>query len=125
MKKNIFVLLVLALYGCNNTTKVDQLLNHSIKHKSVNELSAKPNNFKHKLIGLWTDGSSGSATFDIKKDSIFYVDQFKSYKYSQKQDSIKIYYPDFTYTAKVYFTDDTLVMDSHDDGIAKFWKFKN
>jgi len=125
MNKNLIILPIAIFYGCNNAPKSGRSLHDSLKRKSANELSRKLNNFKQKLIGIWTDGSSDNATFDIKKDSIFYVDQFKSYRYSLNQDSIKIYYPDFTYTAKVYFIDDTLVMDSQDDGIAKFWKFKN
>ena len=83
------------------------------------------NNIDDKILGIWTDGTTENATFDIRKDSIFYVDQFESYRYLLKKDSINVYYSDYTYSAKVYFKKDTLIMDSKDYGVSKFSKFKN
>jgi hypothetical protein len=76
------------------------------------------------LSGVWTDGSSENATLDIRKDSIYYVDQSASYKYSLSNDSIKILYPDWTFTGAVIFNKDTLVIAS-EDGTTKYWKFKD
>jgi len=126
MKKYLILLFVVSFYSCStpkekgnskdtlkSTEKIETL-------KNVNESNID----NKKITGIWTDGNSENATFDIRKDSIYYVEQFKSYKYSLTNDSIKIHYPDFTYSAKIYFLKDTLVMDSKEDGIAKFWKFK-
>lgn len=79
---------------------------------------------KDKIKGIWSDGSSENASFVIKTDSIYYVDQFTSYKYELIENTIKIKYPDWIFVAKVSFLKDTLIMDSEENGISKFWKFK-
>jgi len=43
-----------------------------------------------KRKGAWTDGNIEGATFDIKANSIFYVGQGASYKYSLEEDIITI-----------------------------------
>lgn len=77
---------------------------------------------KEKILGPWTGGEYGNATFDIRQDSMYNVEHLESYKYTLSNDSIKVYYPDFLYSAKIYFIKDTLVMQS-EDGVAKYWKF--
>jgi len=49
-----------------------------------------------KLIGIWSNGIGENAFFEIKKDSIYYVDDFISYRYFLAGDTIKIFYPDWT-----------------------------
>lgn len=81
-------------------------------------------NYSDKLRGIWTDGSSENATFDIGKDSIYYVDQFASFKYALTGDTIKIKYPEWTFVGHINFLKDTLVIKS-EDGLTKYWKFKD
>lgn len=57
---------------------------------------------QHQLInehikGLWVlvGDETGNVSLDIKSDSIYYPDSFKSYKYTIIGDSIKIYFSDF------------------------------
>lgn len=88
---------------------------------AVNNISATS---KEKILGAWTGGEYDNATFDIRQDSMYNVEHLESYKYTLNKDSIKIYYPDFVYSAKIYFIKDTLVMSS-EDGEAKYWKFKD
>jgi hypothetical protein len=129
MKKNLIVAVGFICYSCSNAPKTTKEPADKTKqnHKYVNPPNPQTqiNILAERLPGTWTDGDSGSATLDISKDSIYYVDKFESYKYILKHDSLKIYYPGFMYTAKVYFTKDTLVMDSKDFDEAKFCKFKN
>lgn len=82
-----------------------------------------PTSNKDRLLGIWTDGNTENATFDIQRDSIFYVDQLSAYKYTIKDDSITISYPDWVFSGKVRFSKDTLVISS-EDGQTKYWKFK-
>lgn len=78
----------------------------------------------NKLKGIWTDGTSENASFDIREDSIFYVEHLETYKYKLIADSIHIYYPDFVYSGKIGFEGDTLILSS-EEGNSKFWRFKN
>ncbi len=79
---------------------------------------------KIKIIGIWTDGNSGNATFRIDDDSIFYVDALESFKYTLNADTIAVQYSDDTVSCKVSFKDDTLLMVSENE-TAKLWKFEN
>ena len=78
---------------------------------------------KDRLLGIWTDGSTENATFNIQRDSIFYVDQLIAYKYNVKEDTITINYADWAFKGKASFIKDTLVIAS-EDGQTKYWKFK-
>jgi hypothetical protein len=78
---------------------------------------------KDKIKGIWTDGNSKNATFDIRDNSIRYVEHFATYKYELSGNTIKIKYPDFVYTSTLSFQKDTLIMTSNGESV-KFWKFK-
>lgn len=79
---------------------------------------------KNKILSIWTDDNSENAIFKIAYDSIFYVEDSQSFKYSLYSDSIEIEYPDYKYKSKIEFNGDTLVLSSEND-ISKFWKFEN
>jgi len=129
MKKNSIIIAGFICCSCNNAPKKPKEPADTSNQNQINIAApvsqAQFNTLAKKLIGAWTGGESENATFDISKDSIYYVDKFESYRYALKHDSIKIFYPDFVYTAKVYFIKDTLVMNSKDFDVTKFWKFKN
>ncbi len=55
------------------------------------------------LIGLWAVVGDENVTFDIRPDSLYYPEQFKSYKYQIKGDSVRIYYDDFNESFAVKF----------------------
>ncbi|OOQ60071.1 hypothetical protein BC343_27470 [Mucilaginibacter pedocola] len=78
-----------------------------------------------RTIGVWIGTESPDPVFEISADSVFYFAHDTSYKYLFDKDSIDIKYDDYDYKAKVYFKNDTMVMNSPEYGIAKFWKFKN
>lgn len=75
------------------------------------------------IIGIWTDGQTENATFQIKKDSIYYVDHLENYFYRMESDSISIHYPDMIFKAKVLMKKDTLVLQTSEANY-KYWKFK-
>ena len=75
-------------------------------------------------MGIWTNGSTLNATFKIETKSIYYVDDFKDYKYNLINDTIEINYPDYTYRAEVILRNDTLIMNSKEYNQAKYWRFK-
>ncbi|NNV55172.1 hypothetical protein [Limnovirga soli] len=117
------LLIAMLLLGCNNLqdSKAGNERQDTSKIVPVKIDPIKQAN--NKLLGIWSDGSSENATFIIKSDSVYYVDQFKSYKYVLNDDSIKIIYPDWIYAAKVIFKNDTLILES-EDGTSEFLKFK-
>jgi hypothetical protein len=125
-------LIVLILTACNNGQKTTTVQDSSaeidttkeiIKTISTHDIKAEQTDSSN-ILGVWTDGSSENASFYIKKDSIYYVDQFATYKYSVTDDSIKIYYPDWTFTGAISLSKDTLTIIS-EDSMTKYWKFKN
>lgn len=79
---------------------------------------------KQQLFGVWTDGSTENAVFDISEHSIYYTEQFEAYPYLLSNDSITISFPDDEYRAKVIIKADTLVMVSTESGKSTFWRFK-
>jgi len=102
--------------------KVDSLT--SIKTSEKINVSSKEIKNKADFLGIWTDGYSENASFNIRKDSIYYVDQFATYKYDIIGDSIKIYYPEWTFAGSISMSKDTMTIIS-EDGTTKYWKFKN
>lgn len=113
---------MLFLFGCSNPSvnKEKSLDLNTGTPISTNELSTRTN----ALLGIWTDGNSENATFEIKNDSIYYVDAFKSYNYSVQNDSIKIWYDDYVYVGHVALEGDTLVLNNANNR-SKLWRFKD
>lgn len=74
----------------------------------------KRNEKQYKLLGVWGPSKSENASFRIEKDSIYYPEHFKSYKYTISKDSIFIEYDGWTYKGIFYFKNDSLVLKSQD-----------
>ena len=82
------------------------------------------NAYGKELKGTWTDGSSDNATFEIKKDSICYVDELSCFKYSLVEDKLKIKFADYLFIGQIKFLKDSLIIMGP-DGTTKYWRFKN
>ncbi|MCX6232387.1 MAG: hypothetical protein NTZ33_12685 [Bacteroidetes bacterium] len=80
-------------------------------------------NLEVRIIGDWTDGSTDNACLQIREDSIYYVDEGKSYKYELHQDTIKINFTEGPSLGIISFNEDTLLI-SDEEGQNKFWHFK-
>lgn len=76
------------------------------------------------VLGVWTTGRTNDASFEIRKDSVYYPGEKHSFKYVLKKDSIKIFYEDYVYSGRVYFVKDTMNFSSPVDGPLKMWPFK-
>jgi WD40 repeat protein len=116
----IFSLLLLVGCNCGHTSSAAKEV---ATHPTESPILPKESTInRNSVLGTWTDGSTENATFDMQRDSIFYVDQFTAYKYNLEGNSITINYPDSVFSGKVSFIKDTLVITS-EDGTTKFWKF--
>jgi hypothetical protein len=124
--RNLIILFVcLVVVGCNATTAKKQETQDAAKKViQAQKTTIAGASYSKKIQGIWID-TAGEANFDIRKNTIYYPRHQKGYKYSVTPDSLKIFYDDFTYVAKIYFIKDTLVMDSHEFGISKYTKPKN
>lgn len=80
---------------------------------------------RNRLLGAWTDGSGENATFDIGKDSIFYLDEMTSFPYTLKADTLTIIYPDMSFQGTAKFLGDTLILSDPEFGTTKYTKFKD
>ena len=124
------ILIFLLLIGCKREETVSkskpQTKNTSSKAIEIKQKESNRNSeiTQNMIMGIWTDGSTENATFEIKSKSIYYVDDFKDYSYELKNDTIEIKYPDYIYRAKVLLRNDTLIMNSKDYNQAKYWRFK-
>ena len=130
--KTFLLIAVAFLFGCQSDSKPENEEADSSKDirqpvvaPTVKKAEQADASLENKILGVWDDGNSVNATFRIDSDSIFYVEQLENYKYTLQGDSIKIFYPDFTYSGKLSFIKDTLVMTSPESEPAKFWRFKN
>jgi len=119
--------------GCNakeNSISKMEMQNQATKNKQRVKAHAEPDNenainLKKQLLGSWTDESSENALFEVKQDSIYYIDQFKSYKYNLIKDSISIVYDDFTFEGQVQFKKDTLILTTNEYEPQRFRRFTN
>jgi hypothetical protein len=130
IKKILLVPLVaLVFMSCGNSPQKVKYEKDSVKLKQdfLPGVSGPLNikTLRDSLIGIWGDDESPNAVFKISANSVRYLEDSKTYKYVLNKDSIKIYYDEYTYRARVNFVKDTLMMDSKEDESAKFWKFKN
>lgn len=126
MKAKIFLLLMFVSCNGVNSEKNGRDSSKIINKTSElikNELKVT-SNLKQKVLGIWGGDYSENAVFEIRKDSIYNIDQFKTFKYSLEDSTITIFYTDFVYSGKLSFVKDTMVMES-DGEKTKFWKFKN
>jgi len=102
--------LILTLVNCTSQNKEKQ--------------SAKVLINKSLILGIWTDGQTENATFEIDKDSIYYVDSFQKFKYQIFGDSILIKFDGFDNTSKIEkVTNDSLILRQGNERMI-FWKFK-
>jgi hypothetical protein len=86
------VLLSITFCTCQNGVNNKQVNNDTIKGKEEHV-----NEFKSKMLGVWKLEGDENPTFEIKKDSIYYIDQGEMYSYKTNKDSIVIFYKDFIY----------------------------
>jgi hypothetical protein len=130
MKTRVFFFISIILLGCKRQESVYSVKTETKKSTSKSDnikqskISKKAEISKSKIMGIWTDGSTENATFEIKSKSLYYVDDFKDYSYELKKDTIQINYPDYIYRAEILLRNDTLIMNSKEYKQTKYWRFK-
>ena len=79
---------------------------------------------KNSIKGIWTDKSTENATFEIKDKTIYYVDDFATYRYTLKNNIIKIYYSNYTFTGEISFKNDIMFIKHSTGVVTKYVRFK-
>jgi len=74
------------------------------------------------LKGVWGLKKGDNASFQITTDSIYYVEEFKSYKYNATTDSIYINLEGYKLNVKYTVTNDSLFW-SRKTKVTKFVRF--
>jgi len=111
LKEICLTLSLITLLSCKTSNQVDQKQDPKI---------ARPD-----ITGIWTSGETENATFQIDKDSIFYVDALQRFEYLIVGDSLIIRFGDNGYKCKIEkVTKDSLVWIK-DGNKTVFWRFKN
>lgn len=85
--------------------------------KTLHQAKRKINQFPS------AQNKSENAVFEVKPDSIYYTEQFKSYKYNLVKNSINIIYDDFTFEGQIHFKNDTLIITADEYEPQMFRKF--
>lgn len=96
------ILFTFIFFSCNNLSKENKKkmvkdsteLVDTVKTNKVKKVSKKNN-----LLGIWN--IDDEPVFEIRIDSIYYIDNDRSYKYKLKDSIIFIYYDDFTYKGTI------------------------
>lgn len=113
LKKIFLALSLVVLINCNTSNQVDQ-------KQDLNKSGARLD-----ITGIWTSEESENATFQIDKDSIFYVDALQRFKYLIVGDSLIIKFENKDYKCKIAkATKDSLVWISNGRRTV-FWRFQN
>jgi len=79
---------------------------------------------QEKMLGVWSNEANPDGIFDITDSTFYYAHNYEDYRYQLKGNVLTINYPNATYTGKVSFSGDTLIMAS-DEGTAKYWRYNN
>jgi len=111
LKDFCLTLSLITLMSCMTSNQVDQ---------KQDPKTASPD-----ITGIWTSGETENATFQIDKDSIYYVDALQRFKYLIVGDSLIIRFEDNDYKCKIAkATKDSLVWIK-DGNKTVFWRFNN
>jgi len=104
--------MILALTNCTQKNKTQSIDSPKLFDKA-------------QLIGIWTDRTTENATFQITRDSVYYVDSDKTFMYKIKNDSIVIDYIEFSGSYKILkLNEDSLVLGDKETKTI-FTKFEN
>jgi hypothetical protein len=129
MKKRIAItLLSLIISGCKEKSRV---VDNSISYGSNNQNERKEIVSRHVsseiLLGAWFVEMDSNAAFSIFPDSIYYVDNLRSYAYEITADTIKVNFDGWVSKSFILkATKDSLVlMDVEDRSITYLLKHPN
>jgi hypothetical protein len=111
----LFFLCTTLSISCSNVNSNSS--EDSIKKDTIQKTQA--NQINDLIIGVW--GIDEQPSFEIKNDSIFYIDSDKSYKYSISDSNITIFYEDFIYKGIINVRGDKtlIIKDSLNTNIYK------
>jgi len=132
MKNLIVISIAIALLSCHNgrnnanakIVKVDKNSSSSksaiLQSKLIKNFS---NNIAEGLLGVWILKGTSNPAFIIKKNSIYYPEHFKIYKYRISNDSIQIAYEGYNASfAYKFIGTDTLILNSYDYGKTIYYR---
>ena len=120
----IFFLIIISSIRCHSVDVKNGKNVIDSSHLKLNSIEVLKPNLKTKVQGIWGSNISENAVFEIRPDSIYNVDQFKTYPYEIIDSIITIQYADFTFKGRISFIKDTMVIES-DGEKSKYWKFKD
>ena len=127
MKRQInIILLCLIVLCCKEKSKTDNIPapyegnRQNLSKKTEKTYNVSPKN----LFGVWFTERGDNAIFNISADSIYYVDNLRSYKYEIRADTLKINFDGWISKSLIVklTTDSLILMDFDDKSISFFMK---
>ena len=122
-----FALLVL-FFSCQTNEKQSPPEEISLPEEtseiSIDTNSAETTSLQHRIKGVWSNEASHDGIFEVTDTTFYYADNFVDYPYDLEGNRITIHYPDYTYEAEVSVVNDTLRMESEEQGVLVFWRFE-
>lgn|GEM_PF-5022045 len=80
---------------------------------------------QQQMKGVWTDETTADGVFEVTDTTFYYAENFVDYPYTLNGSRITIHYPDYTYEAEISIVNDTLRMESEEQGLSVFWRYGN
>ena len=125
MRHIIIIALFLSLYSCQNkeqeTIEAPEAMPADMQPDTI---APEPTTLQHRIKGVWSNEASHDGIFEVTDTTFYYADNFVDYPYELDGSRITIHYPDYTYEAEVSVVNDTLRMESDEQGVSVFWRFK-
>lgn len=95
------------------------------KNNSTTNLSNPKDSLVMTLLGKW-GGRTGKPVFEIKKDSIHYFNEQKSYYYMIHGDDMIVLYKEVPYLLKdIHIIEDTIFFTTKGAGITRGFRYKD
>lgn len=127
MRHIIIIALFLSLYSCQNkeqeTIEEPEAMQADMQPDTI-AMAPEPTTLQHRIKGVWSNEASHDGIFEVTDTTFYYADNFVDYPYELDGSRITIHYPDYTYEAEVSVVNDTLRMESDEQGVSVFWRFE-
>ncbi len=113
------IFLTFTLCNCQNNSSNPPKNSGSVS----NGLTSSQKEVVNDISGIWKLKGDENPTFEIKRDSIYYIDQGEIYAFNTKSDSIFIFYNDWIYKGLFAIKEGKLILtDGTNKSIYLKWK---
>lgn len=126
MRHTFITGLLLLLLGCQTKEQQETIENRvslEVAPEMPTDIPEAPT-VRQQLKGIWSNETSHDGVFEVTDTTFYYAENYVDYPYSLDENRITIHYPDYTYEAIISIVNDTLRMESEEQGVSIFWRYQ-